>query len=225
MNNPKNDKKDNNDKNENNDDINDNINSNKNIKFLNKKRKPQFSLEEIINIYCKQHNIADNEISEKIRTIYYHNPEQNILIDYNKDKGDKFPLSRHIHHNKKEKNIYLQDDFIEEKEENKKEKKKINEKGKKKEEKEKEKEKKEEETCFVCGWKFLKELSIEEKNRHINLCIEGKGEENIKELISTYKELENFKNNQEEQINENNNNEENFEEDNKEEGDDNKNDD
>ena len=105
--------------------------------------------------------------------------------------------------------------------------KKINEKGKKKEkkEKEKEKEKKEEETCIMCGWTFLKELSIEEKNRHVNLCIEGKGEENIKELISTYKELENFKNNQEDQNNENNNNEENFEEDNKEEGDDNKNDD
>jgi hypothetical protein len=43
--------------------------SSDNQKILNKKRKPKFSLEEILNIYCKQHNIADNEISEKIKTI------------------------------------------------------------------------------------------------------------------------------------------------------------
>ena len=52
-------------------------------------------------------------------------------------------------------------------------------------------------------------MSFEEKNRHINLCIEGKGEENKKELISTYKELENFKNADHAENNQNNNEERN----------------
>ena len=57
-------------------------------------------------------------------------------------------------------------------------------------------------------------MSIEEKNRHINFCIEGKGEENKKELISTYKELENLRNNENRENNNDNeevNNEENDE--------------
>ena len=172
---------------------------NNNQKFLNHKRKPQFSLEEILNIYCKQHDIEDNEISEKIKTIYYNNPEQNILIDYNKEKGDKFPLSRHIHKKEKEKIINFEED--------EKEKEIVNEQ--KNEEKEKEKEEEEDTLfeCFICGWKFLKEMSFEEKKGHINLCIEGKGEKNKKEIISTYKELENLRNNEERQNNNDNNDE------------------
>lgn len=195
----------NNDNNENNEN-NDSNNNNKNL--LKKKRKAQFSLEEIINIYCKQHNIKDNEITEKIKTIYYHNPEQNILINYNKENGDKFPLSHHIHKNKKQ--ILFNEDDIDEKEEKQNEKDKDKNKDNNQEEgiiKEKDEEKKEEK-CFICGWTFLKELSFEEINRHINLCLEGKGEENKKELISTYKELENLAKNQNQEQNNENNNEE-----------------
>ena len=32
--------------------------------------------------------------------------------------------------------------------------------------------------CFICNWEFMKGMSFQEKNTHINLCIEGKGEEN-----------------------------------------------
>ena len=171
--------------------------SNEENKLLNQKRKPQFSLEEILNIYCKQHNIEDNEIPEKIKTIYYNNPEQNILINYDKDNGDEFPLSSHILKKNKIKHINIEE----------KEKEKVEEVGEEKKEhkilinneenKEPELKEKDEDTlieCFICGWKFIKELSIQEKNTHINLCLEGKGEENKKELISTYKELENLKN-------------------------------
>ena len=173
--------------------------SNKNQKLLNHKRKSKFTLEEILNIYCKQHNIEDNEIPEKIKTIYYRNPEQNILINYNKENGDEFPLSRHIH-NKKEKGLNLEEDKnIEDKEKEKLNGNEIS--------NEKVNEKKEEDyltQCFICGWDFLKEMSFEEKNRHINLCLEGKGEENKKEIISTYKEIENLRKGEEEQDNNNN---------------------
>ena len=46
-----------------------NNNQNNNKKVLNQKRKPQFSLEEIVNIYCKKHDIEDNEIQEKIKIL------------------------------------------------------------------------------------------------------------------------------------------------------------
>ena len=185
---------------------NSNNDSNGNQHLLSQKRKPQFSLEEILNIYCKQHNIEDNEIAEKIKTIYYHNPSQNILINYNKANGDKFPLSRHIIQRK-----YEEINLEEEKEKEKIEDIKSNNEHKDEEER---KEKNDEILieCFICGWKFLKELSFEEKNRHINLCIEGKGEENKNELISTYKELENLKNNPEDDNNQNNNRNRNEEE-------------
>lgn len=167
-----------------------NNNNNNNKKLLKQKRKPPLSLEEILNIYCKQHNIEDNEISEKIKTIYYHNPEKNILIDYNKEKGDKFPLSSHLLKNPRQKEIIIEE--IEKEDIQEKEKININEKdNEQKEEKIKNEDVLIE--CFICGWKFLKGMSYEEKNTHINLCIEGKGEENKKELISTYKELENFR--------------------------------
>jgi hypothetical protein len=194
---------------------NDDLNGNK--KLLKQKRKPPLSLEEIINIYCKQHNIEDNEISEKIKTIYYHNPEQNILINYNKDNGDEFPLSRHLKSKPKREEINFEEeeDIYEEIKEK--------EKSNVKENKNDEKEEKINENineeilleCFICGWKFLKEMSIEEKNRHINMCLEGKGEENKKELISTYKELDNLRNNENRENNQNNddeggNNEENL---------------
>ena len=169
-------------------------------KLLKKKRNPTYSLEDIINIYCCTHKIQDNEIMEKIKTIHYENPSQNIETNYNKDNGDRFPLSNHIKPAHLKKEIEL-----EEKEEKK--------------EKEKEKEKEEEQNqdcelnCWMCGWEFLKGMSIQEKNTHINLCLEGKGEENKKELISTYTEIENLQRLNEENSNvnndENNNNNEN----------------
>lgn len=177
--------------------MNDKNDSNKNQKLLNHKRKSKFTLEEIINIYCRQHNIEDNEIPEKIKTIYYRNPEQNILIDYNKDNGDEFPLSKHIY-NKKEKVINLEEDKKEEKDNEK-----LNENEVNKDKDSKEKKGEDLLQCFICGWDFLKEMSFEEKSRHINLCLEGKGEENKKEIISTYKEIQNLRNGEEEQENNN----------------------
>ena len=173
-------------------------------------------MEEIVNIYCKQHNIEDNEISEKIRTIYYHNPEQNILIDYNKDRGDEFPLSRHLQIRPRKEEINYEEEENDDEDEKEKEKINIKEIIKDKNEEQKIDNSNEEKLleCFICGWIFLKEMSIEEKNRHINFCIEGKGEENKKELISTYKELENLRNNENRENNNDNeevNNEENDE--------------
>ena len=194
------------------DSSNNNPNNDKKL-LLNNKRKPKFSLEEIINIYCKQHNIEDNEIQEKIKTIYYYNPEQNILIDYDKDKGDKFPLSKHIHKNPIIDELNLEEEEPKEKKEDKKLEinKKINkEKNNILEEKQKEDIKGDDlEECLICGWKFFKELTFEEKNGHINACIEGNGEKNKKELISTYKELEIFRESEENQNNNNDNDERN----------------
>ena len=45
-------------------------------KLLSKKRKQKFTLEDIINVYCCRHKIADNEIQEKIKTIYYEKPDE-----------------------------------------------------------------------------------------------------------------------------------------------------
>ena len=144
---------------------------NKEYKFLNKIRKPDFSLQDIINIYCCRKKIKDKEIKEKIKTINYEKPSDSIKINYHKDKGI-FPLSHHLkpEHLKNEIN---QDDIknVEIEETNKDE---IT-------------------SCFLCGWEFLKGMSTEEKNIHINFCAEGKGEENKKELISTYKEIDNLK--------------------------------
>ncbi len=195
---------------------NSNDDSNSNKKLLKQKRNPPLSLEEIVNIYCKQHNIEDNEISEKIRTIYYHNPEQNILIDYNKDRGDEFPLSRHLQIRPRKEEINYEEEENDDEDEKEKEKINIKEIIKDKNEEQKIDNSNEEKLleCFICGWIFLKEMSIEEKNRHINFCIEGKGEENKKELISTYKELENLRNNENRENNNDNeevNNEENDE--------------
>ena len=151
-------------------------------KVLHIKRRPEYSLQDILNIYCCTHKIKDNEIQEKIKTIHYLKPSENIETNYDKDKGDVFPLSHHIMpaHSKK---------IID------------NDEDKEEEFKEKEEQKKEEiaeskndeiSNCFLCGWEFLKGMSLQEKNTHINLCAEGKGEENKKELISTYTEIENL---------------------------------
>ena len=158
-------------------------------KILNKKRLPTYNLEDIINIYCCQHKIQDNEIMDKIKTIHYENPAEKIEINYDKDKGDKFPLSSHI------KPIHLQKELEldEEKEE-------------KVEDKKEESDKEEIVNCFICEWKFLKGMSLEEKNTHINLCAEGKGEQNKKELISTYSEIEKLQNQNERNDGGNNNN-------------------
>ena len=151
-------------------------------KVLRIKRRPEFSLEDIINIYCCTHKIKDNEIQEKIKTIHYIKPSENIETNYDKDKGDVFPLSHHIlpAHSKK----IIDDD--EDKEEE------VKEKEEKNNEEIADSKNDEISNCFLCGWEFLKGMSLQEKNTHINLCAEGKGEENKKELISTYNEIENL---------------------------------
>ena len=161
-------------------------------KLLSKKTKSKYSLEDILNLYCCRHNIKDNEIQDKIKTIYYEKPGDSTLIDYNRDNGDQFPLSHHIQpahlkRNKQENEI----------------------KEEIKEESNEEINGEEITKCILCNWEFLKGMSLHEKNTHINLCMEGKGEENKKELISTYEEIENLrKQNQEGQNNNNANNEE-----------------
>ena len=154
-------------------------------KVLMKKRHPTYSLEDIINIYCCRHKIPDNEIMGKIKTIHYEKPSELIEINYDRDNGDKFPLSNHIKPAHLKKEIELEEA---------------------KEEKKEEKEQSQDDilNCFICGWQFLKNMSIQEKNTHINLCAEGKGEQNKKELISTYTEIENLQKQNVE--NENNNN-------------------
>ena len=138
-------------------------------KILNKKRNPTFSLEDIINIYCCTHKIKDNEIMEKIKTIHYEKPSESIETNYDRDNGDTFPLSKHL------KPVHLKNGI-----------KLDEEKNEEKKEESEEQNKDEILNCFVCGWEFLKGMSFQEKNTHINLCIEGKGEQNKKELISTY---------------------------------------
>ena len=181
-------------------------------KLLKKKRNPTYSLEDIINIYCCTHKIQDNEIMEKIKTIHYENPSHNIETNYNKDNGDRFPLSNHI------KPAHLKKEIELLREHNAQLKIQLEEQGLQLGKKEKEEEKEEQNqdcelNCWMCGWEFLKGMSIQEKNTHINLCLEGKGEENKKELISTYTEIENLQRLNEENSNvnndENNNNNEN----------------
>lgn len=142
-------------------------------KLLKKKRNPTYSLEDIINIYCCRHKIQDNEIMGKIKTIHYEKPSEFIEINYDKDKGDKFPLSNHIKPAHLKKEIELEEAKEEKKEEKAQSQDDIS-------------------SCFLCGWEFLKGMSIQEKNTHINLCAEGNGEQNKKELISTYTEIENL---------------------------------
>ena len=158
-------------------------------KVLKKKRHPTYSLEDIINIYCCRHKISDNEIMGKLKTIHYEKPSELIEINYDKDKGDKFPLSSHIKPAHLKKEIELEEA---------------------KEEKNEEKEQSQDDilNCFICGWQFLKDMSIQEKNTHINLCAEGKGEQNKKELISTYTEIENLQKQNGEKENHNANNNE-----------------
>ena len=171
-------------------------------KVLHIKRRPEYSLEDIINIYCCTHKIKDNEIQEKIKTIHYIKPSENIETNYDKDKGDVFPLSHHILpvHSKK----IIDDD--EDKEEE------LKEKEEKNNEEIADSKNDEISNCFLCGWEFLKGMSLQEKNTHINLCAEGKGEENKKELISTYNEIENLqKQNGREENNNNHVNEPNIE--------------
>jgi len=159
-------------------------------KLLKKKRNPTYSLEDIINIYCCRHKIQDNEIMGKIKTIHYEKPSEFIEINYDKDKGDKFPLSNHIKPAHLKKEIELEESKEEKKEEKAQSQDDIS-------------------SCFLCGWEFLKGMSIQEKNTHINLCAEGNGEQNKKELISTYTEIENLQKLNEPIENNNNNKDEN----------------
>ena len=110
---------------------------------------------------------------EKIKTIHYEKPSESIETNYDRDNGDTFPLSKHL------KPVHLKNGI------------KLDEEKKEEKKEESEEQNKDEIlNCFVCGWEFLKGMSFQEKNTHINLCIEGKGEQNKKELISTYAEIE-----------------------------------
>ena len=163
-------------------------------KFLQNKRKVEFTLEEMIKIYSKQHNIKDDEITEKIKSIHYKNFVDNTTIDYEKENGDKFPISINSLNKKREKYFAIKN-YNE-----------INDKNDENEKSLNDEENKKLVECFICQWKFLKQMSIQEKNQHINCCLEGKGEENIKQLIDTYNEIKNFI---EQENNMNNNREEN----------------
>lgn len=161
-------------------------------KLIGKRRKAKLSIEELLDIYCKQNGIKDNEITEKINSIYYDNPENHLKIDYNKNKGQKFPLPNYLASKKlnyrrnieyREQDREIKDHIIEKesKEENK------------DEEHNEEKADNDLDKCIICQWKFLPEMSLEEKSNHIDLCLQGKGEENKKGIISTYNEIEVFK--------------------------------
>ena len=149
-------------------------------KQLQKKRKANFTLVEMIKIYSKQHNIKDDEITEKIKSIHYKNFIDNTTIDYEKDNGDKFPIPVYKLNKKQEKNFSINNNKV------------INEKNDENEKSLSDEENKKLLECFICQWKFLKKMSIQEKNQHINCCLEGKGEENIKQLTDTYNEIENI---------------------------------
>jgi len=175
---------------------NNNKENNNEKKVLQKKRKSNYSLEDAINIYCCTHKIKDDEIKDKIKTIIYEKPSESIKINYDKDKNKEFPLSHHLKPVHLKNEINLDEDKDEEREE-------------------RVENKKEENdpqiideiySCFNCGWQFLKGMSVQEKNTHINLCFEGKGEDNKKELISTYTELENLQKNNGQRVNPENNN-------------------
>lgn len=40
-------------------------------------------------------------------------------------------------------------------------------------------------TCIICSWLFPKEMTESEKNTHVNLCLEGKGEKHKTEYIES----------------------------------------
>ena len=41
--------------------------------------------------------------------------------------------------------------------------------------------------CFVCRWVYPKDISMEDINVHLNLCLEGKGEEHKTKYYQTKK--------------------------------------
>ena len=44
--------------------------------------------------------------------------------------------------------------------------------------------------CFVCRWVYPKDISIKDINVHLNLCLEGKGEEHKTKYYQTKKPKE-----------------------------------
>lgn len=172
-------------------------NSRPKLLLLRKKQKPKQSIEDVLEIYCKISKIKTNEITQKITSLYYLNVDEGVMIDYNKANGDQFPLKDYIESKKKNEQFKIDKFQIKAKDE------KVKEKNKKDKEEEEEKSKKGEEEeligeCFLCGWIFLKEMTLTERNKHIEMCLSGKGEENKKEFIDTYNYLEKIKNNEKE---------------------------
>ena len=46
------------------------------------------------------------------------------------------------------------------------------------------------EKCPICNFTFFENMDLNEKNEHINACLDGHGEENIEQLKKTYEILE-----------------------------------
>ena len=46
------------------------------------------------------------------------------------------------------------------------------------------------EKCLICNFTFFENMDLNEKNEHINACLDGHGEENIEQLKKTYEILE-----------------------------------
>lgn len=187
--------------------------------LLRHRRKPKLSIEEILEIYCKKNHIKDEEITQKITSIHYEDPESNLIIDYKKERGQKFPLPGYLASKNKNlfggNNNYSENEFqykIQNEIEN------VNNQNEKKNEQPKfyeendlfnddnygeriifddEEHKKDDKNiqkyCFICEWVFLPEMTVQERNTHINMCMMGKGEENKRETIETYNQLEVFK--------------------------------
>lgn len=50
------------------------------------------------------------------------------------------------------------------------------------------------EKCPICNFTFFENMDLNEKNEHINACLDGHGEENIEQLKKTYEMLEYYTN-------------------------------
>lgn len=68
--------------------------------------------------------------------------------------------------------------------------------------------------CFICGWRYPREMDLKDKNEHVNFCADGEGEKHKKIYASSQRLIkiainsqdeENISNNHETKINNDNN--------------------